>query len=109
VFLVAQTRIHNQSQDLDARRGPYLLPFDAYRFVRGLAAVPGKVDEGSLIPFERRPTPALPLGRSLHYSLETIHVLCYSLAHNLRGVVVNKSDRTAVLVDSLLNKVGVKE
>jgi hypothetical protein len=87
----------------------YLFPFDAYRLVCGLTAVPREVDEGSLIPFERGPAPTLPLGRSLYDSIEASHVLCSGRAYDLRCVVIDKSDRSAIVVDSLLDEIRIEE
>jgi hypothetical protein len=85
------------------------LPLDGYRLVRGLTTVPGEVDEGRLVPFEGRPTPTLPLRRLLYDRLEALFVLCGGLAYYLSSVVIDKSDRPTVLVDSLLHEVCVKE
>jgi hypothetical protein len=109
VLLVTQSRVHHQPQNLDAGRRPYLFPFNAYRIFRGLTTVPGEVDEGSLIPFKRRPTPAFPLRRSLYDSLETLLILRGGFAYDLSSVVIDKSDSPTVLVDPLLNKIYIKE
>jgi hypothetical protein len=109
VFLVTQSRVHHQPQNLNAGRGPYLFPFDAYRIFRGLTTVPGEVDEGSLVPFKRRSTPVFPLCRSLYNSLETLLVLRGGRAHDLSSVVIDKSDSPTVLVDLLLNKICIEE
>ena len=85
------------------------MPLDGYRLVRGLTTVPGEVDEGRLIPFEGRPTPALPLRRLLYDRLEAIFVLCSGLAHHPSSVVIDKGDRPTILIGSLLHEVCVEE
>ena len=87
----------------------YLFPFNAYRLVCRLTAVPRKVDKGSLIPLERGPAPTLLLGRSLYNSIKANYVLCGSRAYDLRYVVIDKSNRSAVVVDSLLDEIRIKE
>lgn len=65
--------------------------------------------EGGLVPLERGTTPALLRGRSLHDSVETNHVLCGGRAHHPRSVVIDKSNRTTVLIDSLLDEIRIEE
>jgi hypothetical protein len=62
------------TQDLDAGRGPHLLPFDAYRLVCGPANVPSEVDEGGLVPLGRRPASVFPLCCPLYNHLEMVPV-----------------------------------
>jgi hypothetical protein len=85
------------------------LPLDGYRIFRGLTTVPNEVDEGSLVPFKRRPTPEFLLRRSLYDCLETLLVLRGGRAHDPSSVVIDKSDSSTVLVDLLLNKICIEE
>jgi hypothetical protein len=107
--LTTKPSLHDQAQDIDACCGQNLFAFDADRYIRGLTAVPCEVDEGSLVPLERGTAPALPHGRSLRDSIESIHILCGGCAHNPRRVIINKIDCTAVLVDTLLNEIRIEE
>lgn len=107
--MVMQSQVHYQAHNLDAGRGTYLFPFDAYRHVHGLTTIPGEVDGGGLVPFEGRATPTLPLRRLSYDHLEAIYVLCGGLACRPSCVVIDKSVHFDVLIDTVLHEICVKE
>lgn len=60
------------------------------------------VDQRSLDPFKSRTNRASSRTCLLHDCVQMLLILCDGLAHRPSNVVIDKSDRPAVLVDPLL-------
>ena len=96
MLLVTQSRVHDQSQDLDAGRGQHLFPFDTDRSSADCRLFLVKWMKAVLFPSKEAPLLlSHAVARSLDDSVETAHVLCSGRANHPRIVVIDKCDCTA--------------
>ena len=109
MFLVFESCVHQDAQNLDIVLGLHGLSLDGKGLSVEFVSLGGEVDDRCLLRFKSRSTPSFPVERCIDNCFKTSPVTLRSWSGHPCGKIIHERDRSSLVVNLSLNKVCIEE
>ncbi|KAI1828728.1 hypothetical protein CBS147337_10467 [Penicillium roqueforti] len=109
MFLVLESCVHHDPQDLDVVSGYHRLPLDGEWLMVRFTHLGSKVYDGRLVRFKSRSASSFPVERLVDNCLDSCSIALGGWSGHPRGKIINESDCSSLAVDLSLHEVCVEE